>query len=223
MTEDSPYSKWDCQAATTSNLSSHVLHDIYCQQLSEAPLVKPSINQTFIMKKITILTLILLFIISLSKLQAQTTQGDFNLGAAIGYGFDLEEPSLGLNTNYAVADNFRVAGDYIYFFIGDVRFNEASIETTAFELNLNLHYLMLNRENFNIYALTGLNYVYISMSASMPGSQNSVSATEAGINIGSGLELNISPTIRLFSEAKYAFGDASQFILNGGLRFRINR
>lgn len=174
------------------------------------------------MKKITLLSFIFLLVSGLSCVYSQSTQGDFNMGAGFGYGFDLEEPSLGLNANYAVADNFRVAGDFIYFFIGDVRFNEASIKTTALELNLNLHYLMLNRENFNIYALTGLNYIYFNVSASVQDSQNSLSATEAGINLGSGLEMNITPTIKLFSEGKYAFGDASQFILNGGLRFKIN-
>lgn len=175
------------------------------------------------MKKITLISIIVLLVSGFSCVYSQSTQGDFNIGASFGYGFDLEEPSLGLNTNYTVADNFRVAGDFIYYFIGDVRFNEGSIETTAIELNLNLHYLMLSRESFNIYALTGLNYIRISMSASTPEFRNSVSATEAGINLGTGLELNISPTINLFSEGKYAFGDASQFILNGGLRFRINR
>ncbi len=173
------------------------------------------------MKKITLLSFFLLLISGLSGVYSQSTQGDFNIGAGFGYGFDIEEPSLGLNTNYAVADNFRVAGDFIYYFISDFRFNEDVIETNAFELNFNLQYSFLNMENFNIYALTGLNYVRISMSSSI--SQNSFSATEAGINLGSGLELNISPTIKLFSEGKYAFGDASQFVLNGGLRFRINR
>ena len=152
---------------------------------------------------------------------SQSAQGDTKIGVGIGYGEEIEEVSLGLNANYAVTDDIRISGDFFSYLIEDEEINGITIEYSVYEINANVHYLLINDESTIFYGLAGLNYFNIGASSSADGVTVSADESEVGLNLGAGAELLMSAQISLYAEAKYAFSDFDQAVFSGGLRFSL--
>ncbi|MCC5914480.1 MAG: outer membrane beta-barrel protein [Balneolaceae bacterium] len=190
------------------------------------------------MKKLLTFAFALLFITFSTSLfnnaEAQVEEGDFKAGIGLvfgtgigGFGFDND---LGIRADgyYAVTPEIRAGGDFTFYFPDTMResFGGESFETklTVWELNLNGHYLFINEEDMNVYALGGINITGIRISSSGSTGFGDVSGSESdsefGLNLGGGIEYSLD-FADLFAEAKLGGlgGNANQFVLGAGLRF----
>lgn len=161
------------------------------------------------------------FFVFSSTAFGQSMQGDTKIGLGLGYGQEIEEIGLGLNANYAVTDDIRIAGDFYYYFVADEEFSGQTVEFDVYELNANVHYLFINDESSILYGLAGLNYFNIGASSEADGVTVSADENEVGLNLGAGFEFLANEQISLFGEAKYAVSDFDQFLFSAGARFKL--
>ncbi|MCC5927152.1 MAG: outer membrane beta-barrel protein [Bacteroidetes bacterium] len=163
---------------------------------------------------------VLLLVTFNSLTQAQSQEGDISVGIGLAYGFDLEEPAIGLGGVYTINEQFRAAVDLHYYLIASENFGGVDIDYNVWELNMNAHYMFVNDETKTLYALGGINYFRIKVSASEGAFNISESDSEVGLNLGGGAEYNLG-NFRLYGELKFSLGDASQMFLGAGVRFGI--
>ena len=132
------------------------------------------------MKKL-LFTLTLMLISIGAFAQAKTIE----LGARLNYA--TEQPHLGFGAiaRYNI-DNFYPKSD-----------NKVS----AWDVNMNLHYLFHITNRFKVYPLGGMTIV----GADYDGPGASVSSTKAGLNLGGGVQLNIAPNLHFNAETYYPF------------------
>lgn len=150
----------------------------------------------------------------------QVQQGDLSLGAGLAYssgvgagGWD-NDFGVRVDGYYAITSRIRLGADFTYYFPK----SQGGVDMTVWDLGLHGHYILLDQNDLLIYGLAGIGIT--GLSASWSGGSNSDS--EMGLNLGSGLEYNLG-FAALFGEIKLTGlgGDADQFSLNGGLRFRL--
>lgn len=151
----------------------------------------------------------------------QSMEGDTKLGIGFGYGHELEELGLGINANYAIRSEIRIAADFFYYLVDDDEFLGETIEYTAYELNANVHYLFINEENVIVYGLTGLNYLSLEASTSTDNVTVSSDESEFGLNLGGGFEYLTSEQLSIFGEIKYAISEFDQFLFSAGIRYKL--
>lgn len=138
---------------------------------------------------------------------------DTNLGVQVSYYRPLEVADI---------EDLQVGGDFSLY-LPETRTFSSSYELTYtyFEFNANAQYTLKSEENRRFYGLGGLNYSYVSVSASdEDGTFGTayVSGGDAGLNVGGGAELTNSMG-RLFGEAKFTLGGFSQLGILVGMRF----
>lgn len=161
------------------------------------------------------LLLILLLGVSASGLQAQDQHvanqtGDVYGAASLGYGFELEEPSIGVNGYYSITEEIRAGGDLIFFLMDTDNLN-------VWELNINGHYIFRDRDNLRLYGLAGINRIRFSWDVPDDSPFAPSSFSETGLNIGGGVEYDLGGFL-LFGEPKFTISDADQFSINVGAR-----
>lgn len=166
-----------------------------------------------------LLATLLLFTLS-SVAQAQSEEGDITLGVGLAYGFDIEEPAIGLGGVYTINEQFRGAVDLHYYLVSSDTFGGVEFDYSVWELNFNAHYMFVNDEDKTLYALGGINYFRVKVSASDEGFSFSDSDSEVGLNIGGGAEYDLG-NFRVYGELKFTLGDASQMFIGAGVRFGI--
>lgn len=169
---------------------------------------------------------------------AQNMEGDLSVGAGLVYGtgvfgFDDVDNDLGLQVNgyYSITPEIRVGGDFTYYFPATFEdsgpgFSEEETWTVT-ELNINGHYFFINEADLRVYALAGINITRASISFEIQddffgNESGSESSSETGLNLGAGLEYALD-FADFYGEAKLANvgGDADQFVLGVGLRFKF--
>lgn len=158
-------------------------------------------TKPFLMKK---LLCTLLFAAGLYAAQAQ-----IQVGVGLGYGLDNEEIGLNLRAGYGLNDNWRVAADYLTYFIeGDgISYNE---------INLNANY-SFGSETFRPYGLAGLNITTVKINFLGFSSSNS----ELGLNVGGGLQYFVAEKVALFGEARYVISEFDQLVIGAGVIFQF--
>ena len=107
-----------------------------------------------------------------------------------------EDPHLGFGAvaRYNIDGHFRPELEANYYPEGD---NNIS----AWDVNMNLHYLFHITNRFKVYPLGGMTIV----GADYDGPGASVSSTKAGLNLGGGVQLNIAPNLHFNAETYYQF------------------
>lgn len=149
------------------------------------------------MKHLLRISLFLLFF-STAALHAQIEPG-----ISIAYGFDVK--TIGVEARLQIGtlgiENLRVVPSFTWFLTENYEF---------FTVDANLQYMLLNTdEGGRGWVLGGLD-----VARSSAGDGN----TSIGANVGAGGSGNIG-ILNLFGEAKYVFGNASQFVLTTGIFF----
>ena len=79
---------------------------------------------------------------------AQTNRGDSSLGFNLGYGFESENATLGIDYRYNITDEVRVAPSLTYFVKAD--------NLSAVALDVNAHYVVQLSDVFGFYPLAGV-------------------------------------------------------------------
>lgn len=115
---------------------------------------------------------------------AQNRQGQSSFGFAVGYGFDSENPTLGVDYRYCVTDEFRLGPSFTYL-VKNHGFD-------AWMLDVNAHYLVQLSDMFSFYPLGGVSL-----------SRWAGDFTRFGLNIGLGGEVYATDKISVGLEVKY--------------------
>ena len=101
------------------------------------------------MKRITILFCLLC--LGLSAF-AQTQRGSSSVGLNIGYGFESENATLGIDYRYCITDEVRIAPSLTYFVKAD--------DLSAVAIDLNAHYVVKLSDVFGFYPLAGIDLAF---------------------------------------------------------------
>lgn len=120
---------------------------------------------------------------------AQTDAGRSSFGFNLGYAFDSEQATLGLDYRYCLTDEVRLNPGLTYL----VKNHGLS----AWMIDLNAHYVFKLSTMFGFYPLAG-----VSMSFWNPG-KHLDNLTRFGANIGLGGEVYATPEFSLGLEVKY--------------------
>lgn len=171
------------------------------------------------MKRIILTT----FIIVLHFGFSAVAQEDTRIGAFIAYGTEIENVGIGANAEFPILENFTISPSFIYYFPKEeIGIEEIGIKINWFELNANLNYYFVDQDDISAYALGGLNYssVKVTFDQSWLGSVSN-SDGRIGLNLGGGINFNVSGNIIPFAELKYVIIDGSQLVASGGVKFNL--
>lgn len=136
------------------------------------------------MKKIIILLMLTVFSLGV---YAQTQQGQSSVGLNIGYGFDSENATLGVDYRYSLTDAIRLNPSLTAL----VKNNELS----AWMIDMNAHYVVKLSEMFGFYPLAGLSLSFWDIYG--------YNATRFGVNLGLGGEIYATQNITVGLDIKY--------------------
>lgn len=142
------------------------------------------------MKKIVMV--LMLAICSLGA-YAQTHQGQSSAGFIIGYGFDSENATLGIDYRYCVTNEVRLNPSLTYLVKND--------GLSAWAIDANVHYLFRLSDIFGFYPLAGLSLSFWNWD--IVDEWGDDTDTRFGANIGLGGELYASDYITVGLEVKY--------------------
>ena len=161
-------------------------------------------------------------LVSADNTYAQTQPGDFVVGGGLAFGTGVGlgdvDNDIGIRADgyYTITENIRAGGDFTFYFPKSL----GSATATVWELNINGNYIFHEEDELMVYGLGGINITGIHID--YDGFMDNTSDTEAGLNIGAGAEYRLD-FADLFGEAKIGNlgGDANQFALGIGLRFKL--
>lgn len=122
---------------------------------------------------------------------AQTKEGDSSFGLNVGYGFDSENVTLGVDYRYNLTNEFRLSPSMTYYVKKD--------HHSAWAIDMNAHYVVEVNENFGFYPLAGLDLSFWSWDLGSV----SKNRTRLGVNLGLGGEVYASEQISIGLEFKY--------------------
>ncbi len=135
----------------------------------------------------------------------QSARAQSSLGAGVAYGGDIEAVGLEGRFYHNFSGPLRLAVNFTYFFPGD--------NFTMWTLDPNIHYTFANFSGGIFYGLGGLDIANA-------GIKDFDSDTELGLNLGAGIEGDVSFG-GVFGELKVVLAGAEQIVITGGLRFEL--
>lgn len=164
------------------------------------------------MKRLVVLCLLLVACITVS---AQNTKGQSSIGANVGYAFEFNNASLGIDYRYSITDEFRIGPSITHLVKND--------GIKAWMLDLNAHYLVRLSDMFAFYPLGGLSLSFWNESIHLgPWGKFDGDATRFGANIGLGGEVYATNEITIGLEFKYNIikdFDQAMFAVRVGYNF----
>lgn len=153
------------------------------------------------MKKLLFVSIVAL--ICVASLHAQ--KGDFSIGGQFNYASKNTMVGLGANIQYEFINDFRVSPEFIYYFEND--------GLSAFNCNLNFHYLIHPGGNFVLYPMVGFSFARFMGW----GDEN-----RFGANIGFGAEYRLNEHIRFYTEERFQIlKDWNQSVTSLGIRYKF--
>lgn len=160
-------------------------------------------------------------------------KGDKSVGLNLSYGTEISNLGIGVKGQYNFTDAIRGEASFDYFLKKD--------GLKMWDININAHYLFPLAEKFQVYPLVGLTYTnwsgdagwYIDdpdvmedmedMGYETEGSaEGSVSESKFGVNLGAGVQYNITEKWGVNFEIKYQLiGDYGQAVFGLGAIYRF--
>lgn len=138
--------------------------------------------------------------------------GQLSLGGGGAYDTAFERGGLNVQGMYEINKRLRPSFNMVYY-ISPVGF-----VSTSLSFNTNLHFLILNKERLNIYALGGLNITRFRIKDSI----QKVITTNSGLNVGGGIDFQLSKNLSGIGEVKYDFEDVvNRWIISAGVMYRF--
>ena len=125
-------------------------------------------------------------------------KGNKALGINLLYGTEIESMGIGAKAQYVFHDHWRGEAAFNYFF--------ERKHTHMWEINLTAHYLVNLGEKFRVYPLAGPTVVNATtdMGDLGYGEGMNASQTKFGLNLGGGLEYDVSENFTVGLEARYS-------------------
>ncbi len=181
------------------------------------------------MRKITILLVALFAVVA--GVSAQSQKGDRAVGLNLGYGTEIESLGIGARFMYNFTDRVRIAPEFTYFLPKSqsavLGINAVSGKFKMWDINVNAHYLVPLQDKFQLYPIVGLIISNVSASASIYDSSlghvsGSASDTKLGVNLGVGIQYDVTSTVFVNGEVKYSLiSDYDQAVISVGLGFKF--
>lgn len=166
-----------------------------------------------------------LFLVAFMAILSSATfaqSGKWAAGLNIGYGSDIEKPSIGIKALYDLSSQLTLAPSFNYYFKQTEKYDEGSVaaEGTAkfWDINCDLHWNVYSKENFKFYPFVGLTYMHGKAEATASASGYDIEVTaetsegKVGANVGIGGQLNIASNWAVGLEVKYQIIDGSQVV-----------
>lgn len=132
---------------------------------------------------------------------AQTSRGDSSLGFNLGYGFESENATLGIDYRYNITDEVRIAPSLTYFVKAD--------DLSAVAIDVNAHYVVQLSDVFGFYPLAGVDLSFWKWHHSrldvndFGKRDDSHKETRLGVNLGLGAEVYATKEMTIGLEVKY--------------------
>ncbi|MDR1583903.1 MAG: porin family protein [Prevotellaceae bacterium] len=177
-----------------------------------------------VFKKVAI---VVIAIATMSVAANAQDKGDMAIGGnlATGMGDELNNFGLGAKFQYNVLKPLRLEGSATYFFPRNQYVSNLSKSSLSmWDFSANGHYLVPVSDKCTLYPLAGLSVLVVnSVTKSIErGGRYRNSTSEAGLNLGGGVDFKLSNNIILNAEMKYKIGNMwDRFILSAGLSFLI--
>ena len=138
--------------------------------------------------------------------------GDVTIAPQIAFATKHTTAGIGVQAQYYALDNLRVAPEFIFYFKND--------NITAYNGNLNVHYLIPKGTALNIYPLAGFSYARYKINLiDDEGEKYDEKHDRIGLNIGAGAEYQIQEMLHLFAEERFQImKDFNQSVTVVGVR-----
>lgn len=152
---------------------------------------------------------LLIAIVALATaLGASAEAGDISVGGEFAYASKHSMAGLGLQVQIEPITNLRFAPEFMYYFKND--------GMSAYNVNLNLHYVIPTSTTFAIYPLAGFSYANFKLDH-MIGDD---SVDRCGANIGMGAQYQIKERLHFFTEERFQImKDWNQSVTVLGLKY----
>ncbi len=137
----------------------------------------------------------------------QNANAQFKLGFTATAGTDLSIDDngdegiafgVGVKGVYDITSSFSIAPGFTYFFPS----MPDDLDMNLYVVDLDAHYNLVANDNFKIYALGGLNYSIVDVSADVDGF-GSVSASESELGANFGVGIRSGGKLQFFGDVKY--------------------
>lgn len=170
------------------------------------------------MRKLT-LVFALFLLVGVGQVSAQDTN---RVGGQLIYGTDINTVGLGAIAEFPIAEKMVISPSFSFYFPKDSEFARIS----AFELNGNLNYALVDENNILFYGLGGLNYTNYKAKVDLSvigGGVSDVTTSEGriGLNLGVGANFEIGKNFLPFGEIKYIISDFDRLVIAAGLKFNL--
>ena len=139
------------------------------------------------MKKYILLALVALA----AAFGASAEAGDVSVGGQFAYASKNSMAGLGAQVQYEPITNWRIAPEFIYYFEND--------DMSAFNVNVNIHYIIPTSATFAIYPMAGFTYANFRFDE-LGGHAN---YDRCGANIGMGAQYQIKEHLHFFTEERF--------------------
>lgn len=139
---------------------------------------------------------------------ASAEAGDVSIGGQFAYASKNSMAGLGAQVQYEPITNWRIAPEFIYYFKND--------DMSAFNVNVNIHYIIPTSETFAIYPMAGFTYANFRFD-DLGGHET---YDRCGANIGMGAQYQIKEHLHFFTEERFQIlKDWNQSVTCLGLKY----
>lgn len=169
--------------------------------------------------------------LALMGISASAQQGEKAAGINLSYGTEHKALGIGIKGQYGITDAIRAEASFDYFLKKD--------GLSMWDVNLNVHYLFSLTDKLKVYPLAGLTFTnwkfdnafeieidpeYAQYLDEDDISYGSASGSESkfGVNLGAGLQYDLTDKLSLNVEAKYQLiSDFDQMMLGVGVAYKF--
>lgn len=146
--------------------------------------------------------MMILAIAIVSTLGASAKSSKMSLGVDYNYSSKGGGSGLGVQLEYEIFKNVRLAPELIYTFAHDGHTHYTNV-------NFNVQYVVPTMAGFNLYPLAGLAYV-----------NGDNDLNNCGVNLGCGFEYSFSKDFSIYTEQTFQLvSDATRFIPAFGIKY----
>ncbi len=134
----------------------------------------------------------------------------------LSYGSEIENLGIGVKGQYYFTDNWRGEASFDYFLKKN--------NLTMWDINANVHYLFDVAQDVKVYPLAGLGYTNWRVSGLEVLGEKvpSTSSGEIAVNLGGGVQYDLSSELKLSAELKYQIiNNYNQLVFGVGFAYHF--
>lgn len=171
-------------------------------------------------KQLTVSIIVGFVLLFANKVTAQNSK--ILIGAGAGFATEINNLAVVAKGVYKITDEWE-ASLGINYYLPKIKSEFVKVNWLAFDLDA--HYVFSKQNEFEAYALAGLNINSVSVkfkgNKSLPMSGIGGSVTNTGINAGTGGRYKFSDKIYGFAEAKYTIHNTGFLQLSAGILYQL--